>query len=187
MEYRLNHKTIFRSWGLAGLAIVGSLSLAGATVPALYSVPNGNTIGAAVVAVGLWLLWQLGWWSKVVISQHGITVDSVFLRRQISWDQLSDIGAVGGLRFRLKDGTEFGTIFYGGSLIGAVTRYRGLRHVRDKMLTACNRYRAAPIAAGLSPHHERRQQVRIAWWILLIYVALFESIAISAHLVKHAH
>jgi hypothetical protein len=187
VEYRLNGKTVFRPWGLTGLAIVASLILALIAASALYHVHNGNMIGAAVSAVSLWLFWQVGWWSKVVVSQHGITVDSMFLRRRVSWNQLSDIGANGGLRFQLKDGTEFGTISYGDSLIGTLTRYRRLRHARDKMVDACNRYRAMPESGEWLHHHERRQQVVLSWWVLLTYAALFESIAITADLVSHAH
>jgi hypothetical protein len=187
VEYRLKGKTVFRPWGLTGFAIAASLIVAPIAASALYRVHNGNMIGAAVSAVVLWLLWQLGWWSKVVISQHGITVDSMFLRRKISWSQLSDIGADGGLRFQLKDGTEFGTISYGSSLIGNLTRYRGLRHARDKMVEACNSYRAVHGSSEWSHHHDRRQRVVFSWWVLLTYAALFESIAITANLVNHAH
>ena len=153
----------------------------------MYSVRNGNTIGAAAAAVSLWLFWQLTWWSKVVVTPHGITVDTFFLRQRIPWAQLSDIRVVGGLRFQLTDGTEVGAATFGNSLAGAVTGYRGLRHVRDKMLAARDRYSAVPRAGEPSHHHERRQQVIITWWVLLAYVALFESIAISADLVSHTH
>jgi hypothetical protein len=186
MQYRLNSKTVFRHGGVAGSTIVATLILVPVAASALHSVTNGNTVGAAVSAVCLWLIWQGGLWSKVVISQRGITIDSFFVRRQISWEQLSGIGADGGLRFQLEDGTEVGTMIYGGSLIGALTQYRGIRRTRDKMLTACNRYRAMITDGELSHHHEHRLQLRAAWWVLLVYIALFESIAITADLANHA-
>jgi hypothetical protein len=47
MEYRLNDKTVFRHSSLAGIAIVANLILVPVAASALYSVTNGNTIGAA--------------------------------------------------------------------------------------------------------------------------------------------
>lgn len=122
-----------------------------------------------------------------MITSAGITLDSVFSREVIPWDQLADIDAEGGLSFKLNNGGSVGTICYGDSPLGAMTGYRGLRRVRQQMLAAGDRYRSGDSGSRHPHHHERRKQMKIVWWPLLVYLVPFEAISIAADLAGHAH
>jgi hypothetical protein len=138
-------ETVFRHNFMAGLVVVANAILLPIFVVLLASpLKGGYTIGVAIVGVMMWVIWLLGWWSKVVIGSYGVTVDNVILRHDIPWEELRDIRAEGGLTFKLTDSTDVGSLSYGGSLAGAITGWRGLRRVRDQMLAA----RSAPAAAG---------------------------------------
>jgi hypothetical protein len=172
-------KTVFRHSLMTGLVIGANLILVPLAFVGLAQPGSGNVIGAVVVSVVLWMIWLMGWWSKVTVTGGGVTVDNVCYRRFIPWDDLADIGYDGGLSFKLTDGTRYGTFGYGGSLAGAINGYRRMRRVRDEMLAARTRL-AADRAGDREPRHQPRGRVVIAWWPVLIYLALFESAALIA-------
>jgi hypothetical protein len=181
MQIKRGVETVFRHNLMVGLVVGTNVILLPIAVAGLASPGVGNAVGGVVVASLLWVLWLLGWWSKVMIGPYGVTVDNVILRRVIPWEQLRDIRAEGGLTFELTDGTGVGTLSYGGSLAGAINGWRGMRRVREQMLAA----RSVPAADAPPHHHERRNRVKIAWWPLAVYLVPLEAIAITSGLVHH--
>lgn len=133
------------------------------------------------MATGMWVIWLLGWWSKVVIGPYGVTVDNLILRHDIPWEELRDIRAEGGLTFELTDSNDVGSLSYGGSLAGAITGWRGLRQVREQMLAA----RSAPAADTPPRHHEQHSRIKIPWWALAAYSVPLEVIGIISGLGHH--
>jgi hypothetical protein len=172
---------VFRHGLLAGLVIGANVILLPIAAAGLASPGVGNAVGAAVLAGVLWVLWLLGWWSKVVIGPDGVTVDNIVMRHVIPWEQLRDIRAEGGLRFELTDGSSVGSLSYGASLAGAITGWKGMRRVRDQMLAA----RSGPGVDAPLPHHERRNRIKIAWWPIALYLVPLEAIAIASGLGHH--
>lgn len=181
MQFKHGAKTVFRHNLMAGLVVGANVILLPIMVVALTHPAVGTAVGAAVVASVLWMLWLLGWWSKVVIGPDGVRVDNVMLRHVIPWEQLRDIRAQGGLTFELTDGTSVGSLSYGGSLAGALTGWRGMRRVREQMLAA----RPVPAADTVPAHHERRSLIKISWWPLVAYLVPLEAIAIISGLGHH--
>ncbi|HEY7323217.1 MAG TPA: PH domain-containing protein [Streptosporangiaceae bacterium] len=179
MKTQRASKTVFRNSLITGSVIGGNLILVPLAIAGLAHPGSGNVIGAVVFSVVLWVIWLMGWWSKVTVTGGGVTVDNVCYRHFIPWDDLADIGYEGGLSFKLKDGAEYGTFGYGGSLAGAINGYRRMQRVRDDMLAARTRLAVDPAGDG-EPGHQLRGRVVIAWWPVLIYLALFESAALIA-------
>jgi hypothetical protein len=181
MQIKRGTETAFRHNLMVGLVVGTNVILVPVAVAALASPSVGNAVGAAVVASVLWVLWLLGWWSKVVIGPDGVTVDNVIVRHVIPWERLRDIRAEGGLTFELTDSTIVGSLSYGGSLAGAITGWRSMRRVREQMLAA----RSVQAEDAPPPHHERRNRVKIAWWPLAAYLVPLEAIAIISGLAHH--
>jgi Bacterial PH domain len=181
MQIKHGATTVFRHNLIAGLVVGANVILLPIVVVALARPAVGTAVGAAVVSCVLWVLWLLGWWSKVVIGPDGVTVDNVILRHVIPWEQLRDIRAAGGLTFELTDGTGVGSASYGGSLAGALTGWRGIRRVREQMLAS----RPVRAADSAPPHHERRSRVKIAWWPLVAYLVPLEAVSIISGLGHH--
>jgi hypothetical protein len=183
-----SNSTVFRHNVMAGVAIAGSIIFAliflGVALSAIHQ--EDNIVAVAVGSVCLWWLWVAGWWSKVEFSNDGVTLDSLFIRRMIPWNQLRDIEADGGLKFRLNDGTGFGTISYGGSVLGALSGYSGMKRVRDEMLSVSDQYKEV-VSSQDDPTPNSRQvttRVKVVWWPLLAYAGVFEAIAIGIDLAK---
>jgi hypothetical protein len=181
MQIKRGAETVFRHNLMVGLVVGANVILIPATVASLASPDVGNAVAAVVGASILWVMWLLGWWSKVVIGPYGVTVYNVIMRHAIPWEQLRDIRAEGGLTFEVTDGTSVGAIRYGGSLACDLTGWRGMRRVREEMLAA----RPVPGADAPPPHHERRNRVKIAWWALAAYLVPLEIIAIISGLGQH--
>jgi hypothetical protein len=111
MQIMHGAKTVFRHNLMAGLVVGANVILVPFFVVALAPAV-GTAVGAAVVASILWVLWLLGWWSKVVIGPSGVIVDNLILRHVIPWEQLRDIRADGGLTFELMDSTSVFSLSY---------------------------------------------------------------------------
>lgn len=173
-------KAVFRHSGITGTVIAANLIMVPIAAAALAQPARGNAIGAIAISAVLWVLWLLGWWSKVTITRSGVTVDNICVRQFIAWDDLADISYQGGIAFELKDGTKSGTLCYGGSLAGAITGYRGLQRIRDDILAARDRLAASPAGDPEPHHHQRRRRLAVTWWPALIYLALFETAALIA-------
>jgi hypothetical protein len=190
VQFQRRADVAFRHGAMVAVFVIANLVFVPFMLSAAVSAHKqpGVMVGIAVVSALLWGIWVASCQSKVVIGPGGITVDSLFLRRFIPWDQFTGINADGGLSFELKDGTEISTISHGGSLLGAVTGYRGLQRVRNQMLAACAKYRSTqPDGGQVARHgHEPVRQVRVAWWPLLAYLGPLEAVAIIADLATHA-
>jgi hypothetical protein len=133
-----------------------------------------SAVGTLVLSVGLWFIWAAGWWTKVVVSDRGVTVDNVFIRHVVSWSALRGFSLDGGLSATLADGTQLGIVSFGGSLAGAVTQYRGLLKAEAALDAACDRYRSA----AASPADSYRRLVKPHWIPLLAYVVPLLGIAL---------
>ncbi|MBO0835737.1 MAG: hypothetical protein J2P28_09485 [Actinobacteria bacterium] len=166
---------------MAALVIGANVIIVPIAVAGLASPGVGNAVGAAVVAIIMWVIWLLGWWSKVVIGPHGVTVDNMIMRHVIAWEQLGDIHARSGLTFELTDGSRIGSLTYGASLAGDLTGWKGLRRVREQMLAA------RPVRSADAPpaNRERRTRIKIAWWPIAVYLMPLEAIAIASGMGHH--
>lgn len=182
-ELRMKHgaETVFRHNLMAGLFVGANAILLPIFMVLLASPAAGAAVGAAVMAIGMWLIWLFGWWSKVVIGPYGVTVDNVIMRHDIPWEQLRDIRAEGGLAFELTDSTDVGSLSYGGSLAGSITGWRGMRRVREQMLAA----RSVPAADTPPRHHEGHSRIKVPWRALAAYLVPLEIIGIISGLAHH--
>lgn len=175
-------KAVFRHRGMmTGLALGTCLLLLLMAVAWSELIP-GNIVGTAVLAVGLWFIWAVGWWTKIVVSEHGVEIDNVFVRHVIPWKAFSEFTVDGGLVATLSDGTRVGIVSFGGSLAGALTHYRGLSKKRDALVAACKRFKL-PGAELVEPRH--RQVIATHWVALLLYVVPLTGIAFGIDLSQH--
>lgn len=141
----------------------------------------GNIVATAVLAVGLWFVWAAGWWTKIVVSAHGVSIDNVFFSHVIPWNVFAGFSVDGGLVATMSDGTKVAPVSFGGSLAGAMTQYRGMTRKLDEVMAACSKFRtAAQPAAG-----SYRQLIRPHWLALLVYVLPLVGIAIGIDASRH--
>jgi hypothetical protein len=137
---------------------------------------SGPFIGGAVLSAGLWSLWVMGYWTKVIVSSGGVVVDNVFVRHEIPWSQFHDFVLDSGIWVEQRDGQRIWIFGYGGSLMGVITGYRSLKKVYARMEAATAGVRREA-AASLRPG----TCVKIVWWPLAGYLAIFEGAIFVAH------
>jgi len=174
-------QVVFRHRAMATGFVIGTCLLLLLIALAWSQPSGGNIVGTAVMAVGLWFIWAAGWWTKVVVSERGVSIDNVFLQHAIPWNVFMDFSLDGGLVARLSDGTRVAVASFGGSLAGEGTRYRGMSKKRDALMAACRKHRPA----GESAAGEYRQVIRPHWVALLVYVAPLVGIAIGIDVARH--
>lgn len=148
----------------------------------VWSQPTAtNIVGAAVLATGLWLGWVAGWWTKVVVCDHGVHIDNLFFQHVIPWSEFVEFSVDNGLVVRLSDGRMVAAVSFGRSLAGAITQYRGITKKRNSMMAACQKYKSAE-----KPAADRYQQlVRLHWVAFLVYMSPVIGIAIGIDLSGH--
>jgi Bacterial PH domain len=147
-----------------------------------WSQPGVNNVGAtAIMAVGLWFIWASGWWTKIVVTGHGVLIDNVFFQHVIPWSAFVDFSVDNGLVARLSDGTRVPVTSFGGSLVGALTQYRGLSKKRDALMAACSEHSAVETSAS-GPYH---RLIRLHSVALLVYVLPLVGIAVGIDTARH--
>src|ERR1035438_1129106 len=126
----------FRRWNVSAFASVG-IAIAGVSM-AIMVIHGVNDLLAGAIGFSLFVyfFWLLGWHSAVRIDRDGVAVDNLLIRHVIPCGEFSEIGVGNGLFFRLRDGRQIGSIMYGGSVIGALLRYRYTRQVAARMRAA---------------------------------------------------
>jgi hypothetical protein len=176
-RHQVMRRAVFRNRILAGLAAVfiAPCLLIGVTVlpgPGQH----GAFVGGAVISGIAWLMWVLGWWTKVVVSPDGVVIDNVIVRHVVPADQFDRFVLDFGIWVRAKDGRRFWLFGYGGSLLGQITGYRSQRRVLARMETA-----AAVIADNADPRARYRTLVKIPWWPLPALLILLEGAVVIGH------
>ena len=168
---------MFRNRFLAGLAavVIAPCLLVGVTV-----LPGpgqqGAFVGGAVIPGIAWLLWVLGWWTKVVVSPDGVVIDNVIVRHVIPAAQFDGFVLDSGIWVTARDDRRFWLFGYGGSLLGAITGYHSQRRVLARMEAA-----AAVIADNADPRARCRTYVKIPWWPLPALLILVEGAVLIGH------
>jgi hypothetical protein len=136
---------------------------------------NDLFAGAFFFSLFVYFFWLLGWHSAVRLDRERLIVDNLLVRHVIPWGELSEIGVGNGLFFRLRDGRQIGSIMYGGSVIGALLRYRYTRQVAARMRAARDGLLAG--ASELPPSDGYVQRISFSPWPPLLILALMEAIA----------
>jgi hypothetical protein len=166
----------FRKWWMSAFALLGATGMTGFFVAAALLHFNSSAFfGAVIISAFDYFFWLLGWHSKVQIDRAGIVVDNLLVRHVIPWGELSEIGVGNGLFFRLRDGRLIGSIMYGGSVIGALLRYRYTRQVAARMRAARDELLAG--TSELPPSDGYVQRIGFSPWPPLLILALMEAIA----------
>lgn len=176
-RHQARRRAVFRNRffaGLAGVFIVVIVSIGVTVLPRPGE--HGAFVGGAVPSGVAWLLWVLGWWTKVAVSPDGVVIDNVIVRHVISAAQFDRFVLDYGTWVRAKDGRRFYLFGYGGSLLGAITGYRSQRRVLARMETA-----AAMIANNADPYARYRICVKIPWWPLPALLILLEGAILIGH------
>lgn len=176
-RHQTRRRAVFRNRFMAGLAavvIAPSLLIGLAVLPGPGQ--QGAFIGGAVIPGIAWLLWVLGWWTKVVVGPDGVVIDNVIVRHVIPAGQFDRVVLDSGTWVQAKDGRRFWIFGYGGSLLGAITDYHSQRRVLARMETA-----AAMIADNTDPRARCRTYVKIPWWPLPALLILIEGAVLIGH------
>lgn len=135
------------------------------------------------MCVGLWLVWTAGWWSKVVISDSGVVANNLFIEYVIPWKSFGGFVVASGLCVEIKGQDRRVSLFqFGGSLLGAMTNYRGISQVQARMMKASAEF-SRP--TGQNGHGTFVRRVRIPWWPLVLYLLPLELVAIFVDAAKH--
>jgi hypothetical protein len=174
-------KTVFRHRAMTTGFVVGTALLLLLTALAWSQPSAGNIVGTAVLAIGLWFIWAAGWWTKVAVSELGVSIDNVFFQHVIPWTAVADFEVDGGLVARLSDETSVGVVSFGGSLAGAITRYRGMSKKRDAIMAACDK----SMDARKSASGRYRLLIRPHWVALIAYLLPLVGIAIGIDASRH--
>jgi hypothetical protein len=165
----------FRKWALTAFAGAGFALAAGIMFAVVISHARDLFYGAPFIALFAYGFWLLGWHSAVRLDRERLIVDNLLVRHVIPWGELSEIGVGNGLFFRLRDGRQIGSIMYGGSVIGALLRYRYTRQVAARMRAARDELLAG--ASELPPSDGYIQRISFSPWPPLLILALMEAIA----------
>lgn len=174
-------RAVFRHRGMVTVFVVGSVILLLFNALAWSQAIAGNIVGTLVLSVGMWFIWASGWWTKVVVSEHGVCIDNIFFRHIIPWKVFVEFSLDMGLVARLSDESTVGAISFGGSFAGALTQYRGLSKKRDAIMAACDRCRST----GGSASGQYRRLIRPHWVALLAYVFPLVGVAIAIDASRH--
>lgn len=172
---------VFRNRVLAGLTAVfvaGPLLIGVTVVPGPGE--QGAYVGGAVLPAFAWLMWVLGWWTKVVVRPDGVVIDNVIVRHVIPAAQFDSFVLDSGIWVRAKDDHRFWLFGYGGSLLGAITNYHSQRRVLARMEAA-----AAMIRKNLDPEARCRTYVKIPWWPLPLLLIVVEAAVLIGHHTAH--
>lgn len=175
---RTRRRAVFRNRFLAGFA---SVIIAPCLLVGVLVLPGpgeqGAFVGGAVLPTMSWVMWVLGWWTKVAISPDGVVIDNVIVRHVIPAAQFDRFVLDSGLWVKAKDDKRFYLFGYGGSLLGEITGYHSQRRVLARMEAA-----SAEIADGADPQARCRTYVKIPWWPLPALLILVEgAILIGRH------
>jgi len=137
---------------------------------------QGAFVGGAVLSGIAWLMWVLGWWTKVEVRPDGLVIDNVIVRHVIPAGQFDRFVLDSGTCVRAKDGRRFYLFGHGGSLLGAITNYHSQRRFLARAETA-----TAMIADNADPHARYRTYVKIPWWPLPALLILIEGAILIGH------
>ena len=174
--HQTRRRAVFRNRFLAGLAggFIGvSVAIGVAVLPGPGE--HGAFVGGAVISGLAWLLWVLGWWTKVVVSPDGVVIDNVIVRHVVPAEQFDRFVLDSGIWVRAKDGRRFWLFGYGGSLLGVITGYHSQRRVLARMETA------AELIADNGDRARYRTFVKIPWWPLPALLILLEGAILIGH------
>ena len=176
-RHQARRRAVFRNRffaGVAGVFIAVIVPIGLTVLPGPGE--HGAFVGGAVISGMAWLLWVLGWWTKVVVRPDGVVIDNVIVRHVIPAAQFDRFVLDSGTWVRAKDGRRFYLFGYGGSLLGAITDYHSQRRVLARMETA-----TAMIADNADPHARYRTYVKIPWWPLPALLILLEGAILIGH------
>jgi hypothetical protein len=165
----------FRKWALTAFAGAGFALAVGGMLAVVISHARDLFYGAPFNALFAYFFWLVGWHSAVRLDREQVIVDNLLVRHVIPWGELSEIGVGNGLFFRLRDGRMVGSIMYGGSVIGALLRYRYTRGVAARMRAARDELLAGTSELPSSDGYVQR--IGFSPWPPLLIVALMEAIA----------
>jgi hypothetical protein len=160
--------------GFTGVFVVGPLLIRVTVLPGPGE--QGAYVGAAVIPGIAWLMWVLGWWTKVAVRPDGVVIDNVIVRHVIPAAQFDGFVLDSGIWVRAKDDRRFWLFGYGGSLLGEITGYRSQRRVLARMEAA-----AAMIGDNAEPQARCRSYVKIPWWPLPALLILIEGAVLIGH------
>jgi hypothetical protein len=173
----------FRKPALEAFASVGGLILLGSYMAAAL-IPKRNFgvfLGAVIFAAFIYVIWLIGFHSAVRFYRDAAIIDNLLARHVIPWEELAAIGVVSGLVFKLRDGRKVSSVMFGGSVMGALLRYRYTREVAARMNSA-----RTEIAANSSPATGDKYYVTAGFsaWPPVIILALVEAIAVLAYITR---
>jgi hypothetical protein len=154
----------------------------GFAVVAFLNYNDSVFIGAVIISLLVYPLWLLGWHSAVRMDGDGVIVDNLLIRHVIPWQELSEIKVGYGLVFLLRDGRKFGSIMYGGSVIGAFLGYRYTSRVADRMRAARQELQARSAKLPASAEYARR--IGFSPWPPLALLASLEALATLSWLAR---
>ncbi|MFC8278305.1 hypothetical protein ACFUJR_38465 [Streptomyces sp. NPDC057271] len=78
---------------------------------------------ALVVAAFTLFFWLMGWNSAIRFTATHLFLTNVLVTSTVAWKDVAGVTVDDGLSIRLRDGRTLGSIAFGGSLIGAFTKY----------------------------------------------------------------
>ncbi|NML53920.1 hypothetical protein HHL19_32135 [Streptomyces sp. R302] len=76
-----------------------------------------------VVAAFTLFFWLMGWNSAIRFTATRLSLTNVLVTSTVAWKDVAGVTADDGLSIRLRDGRILRSIAFGGSLIGAFTKY----------------------------------------------------------------
>ncbi len=78
---------------------------------------------AMVVAAFTLFFWLMGWNSAIRFTTTHLSLTNVLVTSKVAWKDVAGVTVDDGLSIQLRDGRTLGSIAFGGSLIGAFTKY----------------------------------------------------------------
>lgn len=148
-------------------------------VGALVALGEGRLLVAAVFgpAGGLTFYagWVMGWHTTVRLRPDGIVIETGLIRNLIPWRQGRQFYVADGLRLRLLDGRSYAVTAFGGTPLGALTGYRVISQVAERLARLGDQIVAA--CAPEFPPPPTRWQLRLPdWWIPVTIAGFVEVI-----------
>jgi hypothetical protein len=170
---------VFRKTYLTVFAILGALGLTAILIFTPYKNASDAYIAAPVFGILVYAIWLVGWHSSIRVNDSDVTVDNIFVRHVVPLADVSGIDVEQGLSVKVSDGSEIGSIMFGGSVIGEIFRYRYTNKVSRRIKSEIRRRRLVESkSARLIVAH--RKGINIPWIPLLAIVASAEMISLIA-------
>jgi hypothetical protein len=156
------------------------LTWAGFSVLFLTVHAEGAATGVGVGAGLMTIFWIFGWHDAIRYTEDYVSVTNLIFTTKASWTDVVEVAPTGELSVLLWNRERLGSIQFGGSLIGAFTKYPSHRNARETLRRAHSKAVSAEPAGGRHAFPEKslswQQPLLVA---VLSYVSLLPAVILG--------